>query len=105
MKKRSTFKKKQGGIFMAVTVKGNNLIKVLQQMLNEREDNATLSVEEIAEESGLARPSVLGTLPKLIKEGYIVSEPFEIDGKKRKRISLTDLGWEHNVEAFEAPEA
>ncbi len=88
---------------MAVTSKGNNLIKVLQQMLDERGDNSTVNVDEISEESGLTVPSVRGTLSKLIKDGYVSSEAVEIEGKKKKRISLTDIGWEHDAEGYEPP--
>jgi len=90
---------------MAVTEKGNNLIRVLQQMLDERGDNSTVSVEEIAEEAGLSVASVRGTMGKLVKEGYVASDPVEVEGKKRKRISLTDLGWEHDAAAYQPPSA
>jgi DNA-binding MarR family transcriptional regulator len=88
---------------MALTEKGNNLIKVLQGMLEARGDNSSVSVEEIAEESGLSVASVRGTMSKLVKEEYIVSEPVEIEGKKRKRISLTNEGWEVDPEAYQPP--
>ena len=88
---------------MALTEKGNNLIKILQGMLEERGDESTVSVEEIAEEGGLSVASVRGTMSKLVKENYIVSNPVEIEGKKRKRISLTDVGWEVDPDAYEAP--
>ncbi len=88
---------------MAVTPKGNNLLKVMQGLLEGREDNSTLFIEEIAEESELSVPSVRGTMGKLIKEGFIVSEAVEVDGKKRKAISLTDMGWEHDADAYEPP--
>ena len=89
---------------MAITEKGNNLIKVLQGMLEERGDGASVTVEEISEDSGLSVPSVRGTMSKLVKEGYIVSEAVETpEGKKRKRISLTDLGWEHSPEDYQPP--
>lgn len=88
---------------MAVTEKGNNLIKVLQQLLEEKGDNSTASVEEIAEVSGLTVASVRGTMGKLVKEGYLASDPVEIEGKKRKRISLTDEGWEHDPDAYTPP--
>ena len=89
---------------MGLTAKGNNLIKELQQMFEGREDHATVSVEEIAEETGLSVPSIRGTMSKLVKEGYIESKAVEVEGKKRKRISLTDLGWEVDPDAYEAPE-
>lgn len=88
---------------MGVTEKGNNLVKVLQQMLDEKGDNSTVSVEEIADTSGLSVASVRGTMGKLVKDGYVASEPVEIEGKKRKRISLTDLGWEHDAAAYQPP--
>lgn len=88
---------------MALTEKGNNLIKILQGMLEERGDDSTVSVEEIAEEGGLSVASVRGTMSKLVKEGYIVSNPVEVEGKKRKRIHLTDVGWEVDPDAYEAP--
>jgi DNA-binding MarR family transcriptional regulator len=88
-----------------LTEKGNNLVKVLQGILEAKGDNSTVSVEEIADESGLSVASVRGTMSKLVKDGYIVSEPVEVDGKKRKRISLTDLGWEVDPDAYVAPEA
>jgi DNA-binding PadR family transcriptional regulator len=42
---------------------------------------------------------------KLVKEGYVASDPVEVEGKKRKRISLTDLGWEHDAAAYQSPSA
>jgi len=90
---------------MGLKEKSNKLIKVLQGMLEERGDHSSVSVEEIAEEGGLSVASVRGTMSKLVKEGYIVSEPVEVEGKKRKRISLTDTGWEVDPDAYEAPAA
>lgn len=90
---------------MALTEKGNNLIKVLQGMLEARGDDSTVTVEEIAEDSGLSVPSVRGTMGKLQKEGFITSTPVETaDGKKRKRISLTDTGWEVDPDAWQPAE-
>lgn len=89
---------------MAMTAKGNNLVGILQRLLEEKGDNSTISVEEISEESGLSVASIRGTMGKLVKEGYILSESVEIDGKKRKRISLTDTGWEHDTEAYQVEE-
>lgn len=88
---------------MGVTEKGNNLIKVLQKLLDEKGDNSTVNVEEIAEASGLSVASVRGTMGKLVKDGYVASDPVEIEGKKRKRISLTDEGWEHDAENYQPP--
>lgn len=90
---------------MALTAKGNNLLGIVQKMLEGKdEDNATVTVEEIAEYGDLSVASVRGTMGKLVKEGFMESVAVETeDGKKRKRISLTDLGWETDTAAYEAP--
>jgi len=80
---------------MALTQKGNELLGILQKMLEEKGADASVSVEEISEFSDKTIASIRGTMGKLAKEGFIVSEAVEVEeGKKRKRISLTDTGWE-----------
>lgn len=70
-------------------------------MLEAKGDNSTVSVEEIAEEMDVSIASVRGTMGKVTKEGFMTSEAVEIEeGKKRKRIALTDLGWETDVDNY-----
>ncbi len=90
---------------MAITEKGNELLKSVQKLLDEKGDNSTISMEELVDASGLSLASVRGRMGKLIKEGYMISDPVEIDGKKKKRISLSDLGWEHDCDAWEPASA
>jgi len=80
---------------MALTEKGANLLQAIQGCLEAKGEGSSASVEEIAEFGDLTVPSVRGTMGKLQKEGYIESEAVEVEeGKKRKRITLTDMGWE-----------
>jgi DNA-binding PadR family transcriptional regulator len=91
---------------MALTEKGNELLGVIQKLLEEKGDNSQATVEEIADFGGMSVPSVRGRMSKLVKEGFIVSEPYDTeDGKKRKRIQLTDLGWEQDTDNYVAPAA
>ena len=89
---------------MALTEKGNELLGIIQSLLEEKGDNSSASVEEIAEHGNMTVASVRGRMSKLSKEGFLVSEPFETsDGKKRKRIKLTDLGWEVDTKNYTPP--
>ncbi len=89
---------------MALTEKGNELLGVIQGLLEQKGDDSTATVEEIAEHGDMTVPSVRGRMSKLSKEGYIVSSPVETpDGKKRKQISLTDTGWEVDTNAYTPP--
>ncbi len=89
---------------MALTEKGNELLGVIQSLLEQNGDNSTASVEEIAEHGEMSVASVRGRMSKLAKEGYIISEPVETpDGKKRKRITLTDTGWEVDTKNYTPP--
>ena len=90
---------------MAITAAGKRVVKVLQDELQKLGDNATMTVAEIAEAGDLKVASVRGSLSKLMKEGYVNSEPVETEeGKKQKRISLTAQGWEANTDATEEVE-
>jgi len=91
---------------MALTEKGNELLGVIQKLLEEKGDDSTASVEEIAEYGNMSVPSVRGRMSKLVKENFIVSQAYDTeDGKKRKRIQLTDLGWEQDTDNYVAPAA
>jgi DNA-binding MarR family transcriptional regulator len=89
---------------MALTEKGNELLGILQKLLEQKGDHSDASVEEIAEFGGMSVHSVRGRLSKLQKEGYLTSNPVENEeGKKRKRIALTEQGWEVDVENYTPP--
>ncbi len=91
---------------MAVTTKGNALLGVIQGMLETRGEGSTVTVEDISNDSDLSVASVRGTMSKLVKEGYLLSEAVEnADGKKRKQISLTDSGWDHDVANYKVEAA
>lgn len=84
---------------MTLTPKGLNLLTIIKEMLEEKGDASSVSMDEIAEHSGLTIPSIRGTMSKLKKDGYIYTEdvPVGEEGKSRKHIAMTDLGWEADL--------
>jgi len=87
---------------MAITTAGKRTLRILQEELPKLGDNASMAVGEMAEAAGVNPNSIKGTLSKLTKEGYIVSEEHLYEDeegreKKQKRIKLTADGWEADV--------
>jgi len=87
---------------MSLTAAGKNVVGALQEYLASKGDNAECTVKELAEAQDLKQASIRGSLNKLIKDGYVVSEEREYetdDGetKKYKALSLTAAGWEADV--------
>jgi len=87
-----------------LTPKGNELLGVIQKVLESKGDDSQVTVEEIAEFGDMSIPSVRGRMNKLVKDGYITSKAVEVEeGKKRKHITLTSLGWEVDTDAYTPP--